>query len=633
MTIPSLYQPPVLVPDPRLFGGAPGAASGGGTVTSVGLTLPGIFSVTGSPVTSSGTITATFVNQSVATFFAGPAGGGPGPPTFRAIQSSDLPGGTGTVTSVGFSDASTSPIYTVTNSPVTTSGTLTITLNTQAANLVFAGPSSGGAAQPTFRALVAADLPAGTGTVTSVALADGSSTAIYSITGSPVTTSGTLTFSLKTQSANLVFAGPTSGAPAQPTFRVITLASADFANQGTVHTLLHGNAAGNPSWSAVDLTADVTGNLPVTNLNSGTGASNTTFWRGDGTWATATGGGGGTVTSVAGDGTYVTTAPNPITGSGTVEMTAMAQDAVIASMQRAYEGSGSVMPGDRPGAQVRILPTEWASTPDRFPGVGQPRPGQMLILTGPRSFGAGTITTPILDSQSSAGNVAGEAINVRFAGDLSAFSGGIFTFDDESTFSNFTNPYYSFSCLTNFTGTDAGGAKHLFGFSANPTYSGTATAGSGSLCQGLNFTPIFSGTGTLDELNGLAGGVTATSGIVTNAICMSAGGNALGGAFTNGFGYYAFNNINGGAITNWYSFFDDVDHGPSHATNSWGIYQLATNHPNRLGSTLSLFDASIVTDRLAYVDASNVVRTLDPVTSEMARALACIDVRDAFGGL
>lgn len=63
----------------------------------------------------------------------------------------------GTVTSVGISMPN---IVSCTGSPITTAGTITCSLVTQSANLVWAGPATGSAAAPTFRALVAADLPA-----------------------------------------------------------------------------------------------------------------------------------------------------------------------------------------------------------------------------------------------------------------------------------------------------------------------------------------------------------------------------------------------------------------------------------------------------------------------------------------
>jgi uncharacterized protein (TIGR02145 family) len=61
-----------------------------GTVTSVGLSLPNIFTLTGSPITSNGTFTATLASQPASLVFASPSGG-PGTPAFRTLTASDIP--------------------------------------------------------------------------------------------------------------------------------------------------------------------------------------------------------------------------------------------------------------------------------------------------------------------------------------------------------------------------------------------------------------------------------------------------------------------------------------------------------------------------------------------------------------
>jgi hypothetical protein len=66
------------------------AATGNVGVTSVGLSMPGQFTVTNSPVTGSGTLTAGWASQTSNYVLAAPNGAS-GTPTFRALVSTDIP--------------------------------------------------------------------------------------------------------------------------------------------------------------------------------------------------------------------------------------------------------------------------------------------------------------------------------------------------------------------------------------------------------------------------------------------------------------------------------------------------------------------------------------------------------------
>ena len=67
------------------------APAGSGTVTSVSLSLPGEFSVSGSPITTSGTFTVTKANQNANLIYAGPTSGGAATPSFRSLVVDDIP--------------------------------------------------------------------------------------------------------------------------------------------------------------------------------------------------------------------------------------------------------------------------------------------------------------------------------------------------------------------------------------------------------------------------------------------------------------------------------------------------------------------------------------------------------------
>lgn len=247
------------------------------------------------------------------------------------------------VTSV---DLSMPAEFTVSGNPITSAGTFVVTKANQTANTVYAGPSTGVPAAPTFRSLVAADIPSLSG--------------VYVDLVSPQTIGGAKTFT------TAIAAG--SGGTGISSYAVGDLLAADttstltrIADVATGNALISGGVGVLPTWGKIDLTAHVTGVLPV--ANGGTGVATLTAGNvlvGNGTSAITT-------TKAAPSGAFVgTTDTQTMTNKSLVDASTFIIDDVDATKRAAFECSSITTGTTRtltvPDANLTIVGTATTQT-------------------------------------------------------------------------------------------------------------------------------------------------------------------------------------------------------------------------------------------------------------------------------
>ena len=351
-----------------LFINGVGVGTGSGSVTSVAATVPSFLSVTGSPITTSGTLAFSLSGTALPV-----ANGGTGQTTYTDGQ-----------LLIGNSTGNT-----LTKTTLTAGSGISIT---------------NGAGAITITST------AGGGTVTSVAASGG--TTGLSFTGSPITTTGTLTLA-----GTLAIASGGTGATSASGARLTLLAAGSGANSDITSLSGLTTALSIGQGGTGVATTPTNGQLLIGN---GTNYSVATITAGSGVSVTNSAGGitiaatgsGGTVTSVSGSGgtTGLTLAGGPITGTGTLT--------IAGTLAVANGGTGATTAGaalTSLGAYAATNPSGFTSNTGTVTSVATTGTVNGITLTGTVTS-TGTLTL--------GGTLSGVSLTTQVTGTLPIANGG-----------------------------------------------------------------------------------------------------------------------------------------------------------------------------------------------------------------